>query len=83
MSTSYTPAELEYFDLNLLTGKTLSFFEATWNMQLTFNKINWVHIDGGFTLCSEPFNNLTNLEARNFNLSIGLSIDFSKMKKNK
>ena len=83
MSTSYTPAELEYFDLNLLTGKTLSFFEATWNMQLTFNKTNWVHIDGGFTLCSEPFNNLTNLEARNFNLSIGLSIDFSKMKKNK
>ena len=80
VSTSYTPAELEYFDLDILTGKTLSLFEVTWNMQLTFNKINWIHIDGGFTLCSEPFSNLTNLEARNLNTSIGLSIDLSKMK---
>jgi hypothetical protein len=81
VATSYTPAELEYYDLDLLPGKTLSFFEATWNMQLTFNKMNWLYLDGGFTLCSEPFDNAINLEARNFNASIGLSIDFSKMKK--
>ena len=80
-STSYTPAELEYYDLHLLDRKTLSFFEGTWNMQLTFNKINWLYLDGGFTFCSEPFDNAINLEARNFNASIGLSVDFSKMKK--
>ena len=79
--TSYSPAELEYYDLHLLPGKTLSFFEATWNMQLTFNKMSWLYVDGGFTICSEPFDNAINLEARNFNVSIGLSIDFSKMKK--
>ena len=81
VSTSYTPAELEYYDLDLLPGKTLSFFEATWNMQLTFNKMNWLYLDGGLTLCSEPFDNTINLEARNFNASIGVSLDFSKMKK--
>ena len=81
VSTSYTPAELEYYDLDLLPGKTLSFFEATWNMQLTFPKMNWLYLDGGLTICSEPFDNAINLEARNFNASIGLSIDFSKMKK--
>jgi len=81
ITTSYTPAELEYYDLDLLPGKTLSFFEATWNMQLTFNKMNWLYLDGGLTLSSEPFDNAINLEARNFNASIGLSIDFSKMKK--
>ncbi len=79
--TSYSPAELEYYDLHLLPGKTLSFFEATWNMQLTFNKLNWLYLDGGFTFCSEPFDNEINLEARNFNASIGLSIDLSKMNK--
>lgn len=81
-STSYTPFELDYYDLNALPGKTLSFFEATWNMQVTFKKMEWFYIDGGLTVSSDPFyNNNINLEARNFNASIGLSIDFSKMKK--
>ena len=81
VSTSYTPAELEYYDLQLLPGKTLSFFEATMNMQVTLKKINWLYLDGGITASTDPFSNDTNLEARNFNVSIGLSIDFSKMKK--
>lgn len=80
-TTSYTQPELEYHDLNLLPGKTLSFFEATWNMQVTFNKMNWLYLDGGLTICSDPFDDAINLEARNFNASIGLSIDFSKMKR--
>lgn len=79
--TSYSPAESEYYDLHLLPGKTLRFFEATWNMQLTFNKMDWLYLDGGLTICSEPFGEAINLEARNFNASIGLNIDFSKMQK--
>ena len=80
-STSYTPAELEYYDLHALPGKTLSFFEATWNVQASLKKMSWLHLDGSLTACSEPFDEAINLDARNFNASIGLSIDFSKMKK--
>jgi len=80
-STSYTSTELTYYDLDALRGNTLSFFEATWNMQVALKKMSWLYLDGGFTVCSEPFDNNTLLEARNFNASIGLSIDFSKMKK--
>jgi len=82
ISTSYSAAELNYLSLDLLPGRTLSFFEATWNMQVTFKKMEWLYLDGGLTASSDPFdNNNINLEARNFNASIGLSIDFSKMKK--
>jgi hypothetical protein len=82
-TTSYLPAEIEYYDLNLLPGNTVSFFEATWNTQVTFEKTKWLYLDGGFTICTEPFDNDNNtfLDARNFNFSVGLSIDFSKMKK--
>lgn len=80
-STSYTPAELEYYDLHALPGKTLSFFEATWNIQASLKKMSWLYFDGSLTACSEPFDEAINLDARNFNASIGLSIDFSKMKK--
>jgi len=82
IQTSYTPDELSYLDLDRLSGKTLSFFEGTWNMQVSFKNMQWFNLDGGFTLSSDPFvNNETNLEARNFNASIGVSLDFSKVKK--
>jgi len=79
--TSYTTPELEYFDLQFLSGNTLTFFEATWNMQITFKNMKWFSLDGGLTLSSEPFDNNTYLDARNFNASIGLCIDFSRMAK--
>lgn len=80
-STSYTGDELKYLGLDRLPGSTLSFVEATWNMQISAPKMEWLSLDGGFTLSSEPFDNNTNLEARNFNASIGLSLDFGKMKR--
>jgi len=82
IQTSYTPDELSYLDLDKLPGKTLTFLEGTWNMQLSFKNMQWLCLDGGFTISSDPFvNNETNLEARNLNASIGVSLDFSKMKK--
>lgn len=81
--TTYTADELEYLDLNLITGKTLLFIEPSWNVQATFKNLEWLYLDGGFTFCSDPFGNSTNLVARNINASIGLSLDFSKMKKEK
>lgn len=79
--TSYTADELSYLDLDRVQGKTLSFFEGTWNMQVSFKNIRWFYLDGGFTFSSDPFvNSDSNLEARNFNASIGISLDLSKMK---
>jgi len=84
IETSYTPDELDYLDLNWLPGKTLSFFEATWNTQVSFKNMRWFYLDGGLTVSSDPFvSNESNLEARNFNVSIGVSLDLSKMKKDK
>jgi len=84
IKTSYTPGELSYLDLDKIPGKTLTFFEGTCNMQVSFKNMKWFYLDGGFTFSSDPFaNNESNLEARNFNASIGISLDFSKMKKTK
>lgn len=85
--TSYTPDELIYLDLDRLPGRSLTFLEATWNMQVTFKNLNWLYLDGSISLSTDPYikayddNDNTNLEARNLNLSIGVSLDFSKMKK--
>lgn len=79
--TNYTQTELDYLDLDVLPGKTLNFFEFTWNMQATLSKIPWMYLDGSVTLCPEAANGNANLEARNFNASIGLSFDLSKLKK--
>lgn len=82
IETSYTSAELSYLDLDRLPGRTLRFFEATWNVQVSFRNMNWFYLDGGFTFSSDPFvNDDTNLEARNFNASIGISLDLSKIKR--
>jgi hypothetical protein len=81
ISTSYFESELNYFDLHLIAGKTLSFFAGTWNIQATHPKMNWLYLDGSFTISSEPLGKDLNIEARNTVASIGLSIDFSKIKK--
>jgi hypothetical protein len=87
ISTSYTLDELKYLDLDRVPGRTLTFFEPTWNIQVTFKNINWFYLDGGITISSDPFtynrnyNDGLNLDARNFNASIGISLDLSKIKK--
>ncbi|MGQ0737916.1 MAG: hypothetical protein ACT4OJ_02545 [Bacteroidota bacterium] len=80
-SSSYTAGELSYLGLDRLPGSTLVFVETTWNMQVSAPKMEWLCLEGGFTLSSEPFDNNTNLEARNFNASIGLSLNIGKMKR--
>lgn len=80
IQNSYTPAELTYLDLDRLPGKTLSFVEGTWNAQVSFKNMHWFWLEGGLTVSSDPFTNQdSNLEARNFNASIGIGFDFSKM----
>lgn len=81
ISTTYTPDELQYFNLDKISNKTLFFFEPTFNMQLGIPKCDWLKIDGGLTFSSDPYQNKSNIEARNFNASIGLSFDLSVLKK--
>lgn len=83
ISTSYLNEELQYYWLDRIKSKTISFFEPTLNIQFGIPPIDWVKIDGGFTFSSDPFEEPSRAEARNFNASIGLSFDFSKIKKNK
>lgn len=78
--TNYTLPELEFLDLHELSEKTFGFFEFSWNMGVSLEKLPWMHVEGSITLCTEAFHNYANLEARNLNASIGLSFDLSKMK---
>jgi hypothetical protein len=81
ITTSYTDEELQYFYLDRINNKTVFFFEPTFNMQMGIPKCEWIKIDGGFTFSSDPFEDVSRIEARNFNVSIGLSFDLSKLKK--
>lgn len=81
IATSYTDEELQYFFLDRIKNKTIFFFEPTFNMQVGIPKCEWIKIDGGFTFSSDPFEDVSRIEARNFNASIGLSFDLSKLKK--
>jgi hypothetical protein len=79
--STYTTNELNYLDLDLIRKKSIGFFEITINSQVSFSAAKWLAIEGSVTLSSDPFENSVNLEARNFNASIGLCFDFSKIKK--
>jgi hypothetical protein len=80
VKTNYTTDELLFLNLNYLPGNTLTVFETGWNFQATLKGMEWLWLDGSFVLSSDPYSNDTNLEARNFNASIGLSIYFNKKK---
>lgn len=81
ISTSYTSDELQYFFLDRIRNKTISYFEPTFNIQFGIPSIDWVKVDGGFTFSSDPFEEISKIQARSFMASIGLSFDFFKMKK--
>jgi hypothetical protein len=79
--TSYTNDELQYYWLDKINGKTFAFIEPTFNLQFGIPTVDWVKVDGGFTFSSDPFDNISRIEARSFNASIGLCFDFFKLKK--
>jgi hypothetical protein len=82
ISTSYTAVELNYFELDRLSGRTVNFFEPSFNMQIGIPRLDWLKIDGGFTFTSGlGLKDAPNLKSRCFNASIGISFDFSANKK--
>jgi hypothetical protein len=81
ISTSYTSNELQYFFLDKIRNKTISYFEPAFNMQFGIPAIDWIKIDGGFTFSSDPFEEISKIQARSFSASIGLCFDFTKLRK--
>ncbi len=80
IKTSYTETELQYFNLDKLTNKTIFFIEPALNVQLGLNRYPWLKLDG--TVAGVSNNNAyTENNVRQNNISIGLSFDFSKMVK--
>ncbi|MES1218029.1 MAG: hypothetical protein ABUT20_21155 [Bacteroidota bacterium] len=85
ITTSYTLEELNYFRLQSLNGRTLSFFEPSYNMQVDVPHCPWLKINGGvtFSLNVTPNwneNNGTYHDSRGVTASVGLTFDPSKIK---
>jgi hypothetical protein len=84
IQTSYTPEEIESLSLNLIANRTISFIEPALNIQFGIRKYPWVKLDYTLSGTSHPFRGVNpQLDSRTSNVSIGLSIDFSKMVKRK
>lgn len=81
VKTSYTPDEFQFFNLERITNRTVSFFEPSMNLQLGIPDYPWIKIDGVFSFTSYYNPDNPHLNVRGFNASIGLNFDFSKMKK--
>lgn len=75
-ATNYTTDELAYFRLNKINDGWLSFFEPTLNIQAGVPGCDWLRLEAGLTLSTDPEDNY--LEARSFCPFIGLSFDLSK-----
>lgn len=81
IKTSYTTDELGYFNLSNLGNNTKGFLQFSSNFQLCIPKYSWVKLDMIFSTIA---NNtaLYQQNVRRTNVSIGLSFDLSKLKKN-
>ncbi len=71
VQSNYTPAEETTFRLDGLSGRTLSFKELSFDLQLRHPKIPWLGLEGQMSISSKPFYYYT----RTFNVSGGLVID--------
>lgn len=81
IKTSYTDYEMQYFHLDEIKDRTLNFIEPAFNIQFGISKIPWLKLD--YTASALYNNSYTHSNIRQNNASIGLSVDFSKMKKRK
>lgn len=85
IKTSYTPDELAYYSLDVLGDRTRNFIEFGYNMQFGLPKYQWIRLELGLTAVNwNPQYNILNnraFDVRSSNVSIGINLDFTKMKK--
>ena len=79
IETSYTAEELQYFILTDLAKGSFNFFEPSWDFQFGLPQYPWVKIDMIMSFVSRPIEARWNV--RQFNSSIGLCFDLTKLKK--
>jgi len=82
INTSYTAEELKDFSLDGIANKTLPFYEPAWNIQFGLPKYPWIKLDITFSSATGVDPSFAD-RVRHVNSSIGLSLDFSKMKQKK
>lgn len=81
IQTSYTPDEIQSLSLNLIANRTIPFIEPAFNIQFGIRKYPWIKLDYTISGTSHPFRSENvQLDSRTSNVSIGLSVDFSKMR---
>ncbi len=81
IKTSYTKNELQYFSLDKIANKTLPFLEPSLNLQVGLRQYPWIKLDATVSGASQNFPGDYRLAVRSSNASIGLTFDFSKIKK--
>ena len=79
ITTSYTDYELQYFELDRFSNRTIFFMEPALNLQLGLQKYPWVKLD--WMIAGVSKNAYTEYNVRQNNIAIGLSFDFSKITK--
>jgi hypothetical protein len=77
--TSYSAEELQDLSLAIITNRTLNFIEPAWNFQFGLPEYPWIKVD--WTLSGITIQPASTQNIRANNVSIGLSVDFSKMRK--
>jgi len=85
-TTTYSQSEQETFNLKNLDGRTLSFFEPSYNMQVSVPHCPWLKINGGFSLSlnvtpNRDENNGSYYDSRGITASLGLTFDPSRIKR--
>ena len=82
IQSDYTEGEKESYGLNLIENNTVSFFEQEWNIQLGLPQIPWIKLDAALSTTNPFLHDIQSFgSVRGGNVSIGLTFDFSKMKK--
>ena len=81
IQTSYTADELEFFSLNKIANKTLTFFEPSLDFQIGVPRLSWVNLDVVFSATSNYHSDGSHLNVRGSNFSVGLNFDLSKINK--
>ncbi|MEO6288719.1 MAG: hypothetical protein ABIO76_02295 [Ginsengibacter sp.] len=83
IKSSYTTDELEYFSLNKVANKTLTFVEPSFDFQVGLPSLPGINLDILFSAINNAHREGSHISVRGSNFSIGLNIDLSKIKKRK
>lgn len=82
-TSDYLPDEYTYFGFQKIHKRMISFSEMGYDLQLGIPKVPWIFIEHSVAFAAIKTYNIANtqLVSRGSNVSIGLNVNFGKMKK--